>query len=93
MTKAEFVDKVVAGASKRMDIGKKAAGEVIDIVFAEVANAIRRDKRFSYPGFGTFNLRLRKARKGRNPQTGEEIKIKAGKAVSFKAAPDLKKKI
>jgi DNA-binding protein HU-beta len=76
-----------------VEISKKAAGDIIDMLFAEVANAVKKDRRFSYPGFGTFNVKTRKARKGRNPQTGEEIKIKAGKTVSFKAAPQLKKKL
>ena len=93
MTKAELVDKVVARVSKKVEISKKAAGDIIDVVFDEVANAVKKDRRFSYPGFGTFNVKARKARKGRNPQTGEEIKIKATKTVSFKAAPQLKKKL
>lgn len=93
MTKAELIDKVVAGVSKKVDISKKAATEVIDGLFVEVANAIRKDKRFSFPGFGTFSVKTRKARKGRNPRTGEEIKIKPSKTVSFKAAPQLKKKL
>lgn len=93
MTKAELIDKVVSGISKKVDISKKAAAEVIDTLFVEVANAIRKDKRFSFPGFGTFTVKARKARKGRNPRTGEEIKIKPSKAVSFKAAPQLKKKL
>ena len=52
--------------------------------------AIKKEKRFAYPSFGTFTVRTRKARKGRNPQTGEEIKIKASKTVGFKPAPTLK---
>lgn len=93
MTKAELIDKVVAGASRKVDISKKAAGDIIDLVFAEMGKAIKKDGRFSFPGFGTFNVKTRKARQGRNPQTGEPIKIKATKAVSFKAAPQLKKKL
>lgn len=93
MTKAALVDKVVSGVSKKVDISKKAAAEVIDTLFAEVANAIRKEKRFSFPGFGTFSVRSRKGRKGRNPRTGEEIRIKPSKTVAFKAAPQLKKKL
>ncbi|MBT5633626.1 MAG: HU family DNA-binding protein, partial [Nitrospina sp.] len=52
--------------------------------------AIKKEKRFAYPSFGTFTVRSRKARKGRNPRTGEEIKIKASKTVGFKPAPTLK---
>jgi len=58
-----------------------------------VAGAIRKNERFAYPGFGTFNVKKRKPRKGRNPRTGEVIKIKGSKTVSFKAAPQLKNKL
>jgi DNA-binding protein HU-beta len=93
MTKAELIDKVVAGVSKQVALSKKSAGEIIDLVFEEVAVAIRKDKRFAFPGFGTFNVRTRKPRKGRNPRTGEPIKIKGSRTVSFKAAPHLKSKL
>jgi DNA-binding protein HU-beta len=93
MTKAELIDKVAQQISKTADVSKKATGEIIDIAVAEVAKAIKKEKRFSYPGFGTFNVKSRKARKGRNPQTGEVISIKASKTVSFKPAPELKKKL
>ena len=52
--------------------------------------AIGKDKRFAYPGFGTFTVRKRKARTGRNPQTGDKIKIAASKTVAFKPAPKFK---
>ncbi len=91
MTKAELIDKVVAKASS--ELSKKAAGDIIDAVFDEIGAAIRKEKRFAYPGFGTFNVKARKPRKGRNPRTGEVIKIKASKTVSFKAAPQLKSKL
>jgi DNA-binding protein HU-beta len=93
MTKAELIDKVAQQIAKSADVSKKATGEIIDLAIAEVAKAIKKEKRFSYPGFGTFNVRTRKARKGRNPQTGEAISIKASKTVSFKPAPELKKKL
>ena len=93
MTKAELIDKVAQQVSKSADVSKKATGEIIDLAVAEIAKAIRKEKRFSYPGFGTFNVRTRKARKGRNPQTGAVLNIKASKTVSFKPAPELKKKL
>ena len=92
MTKAELVDQVVK-ASRGSNLSKKAAGEVIDNVFAIVSGAIKKDSRFSYPGFGTFSVKKRAARKGRNPRTGDEIRIKASKTVGFKPAPSLKKKL
>ena len=93
MTKAELIDKVAQQVSKSADVSKKATGEIIDLAVAEIAKAIKKEKRFSYPGFGTFNVRTRKARKGRNPQTGAVISIKASKTVSFRPAPELKKKL
>ena len=89
MTKAELVDQVVK-SSKGMNLSKKAAAEILDSVFDEVGKAIKKDTRFSYPGFGTFTVKRRAARKGRNPRTGAEIRIKASKTVGFKPAPGLK---
>ncbi|MFC1890266.1 HU family DNA-binding protein [Thermodesulfobacteriota bacterium] len=89
MTKAQLIEKV--GKALKSDLSKKQIGDIIDNGFSEMAKAIKKEKRFSYPGFGTFNVKRRKARKGRNPQTGETIKIKASKTVGFKPAPKLKK--
>ena len=88
MTKAELIEKL----HKNFDgeLTKRTIGELIDGVFENVSVSIKKEKRFSYPGFGTFVVRTRKARKGRNPQTGAEIKIKASKTVGFKPAPTLK---
>ena len=86
MTKAELVH-VVAGKG----MSKKAAAEMVDALFDTVAKSIKKEKRFSYPGFGTWTVRERKARMGRNPQTGAAIKIKASKTVGFKPSADLKK--
>ncbi|MBI4715638.1 MAG: HU family DNA-binding protein [Nitrospirae bacterium] len=89
MTKAEFVDSVQRGA-KGVDLSKKAMEEIIDCIFETASKAIRKDKRFVYPDFGTFTVRTRKARTGRNPRTGEALKIKASKTVGFKPAPKFK---
>ena len=62
----------------------------VDSLFATISKTIKKDGRFSYPGFGTWTVRQRKARMGRNPQTGAEIKIKASKTVGFKPAKELK---
>jgi DNA-binding protein HU-beta len=91
MTKAELVEKIYT--THHGQITKKLASDMVDAVFENVSGAIRKDKRFSYPGFGTFVVRARKARKGRNPQTGEAIKIKASKSVGFRVAKSLKDKL
>ena len=88
MTKAELVEKV---QSIRGDLSKKQVAEVMDVVFEHLAKAIKRDKRFSMPGFGTFTVKRRAGRVGRNPQTGAEIKIAPTRTVGFKPAPEFKK--
>ena len=82
MTKAELVEKLYAKWNG--EVTKKLVNELVDGVFENVALAVKKEHRFSYPGFGTFLVRNRKARKGRNPQTGETIQIKASKSVRFR---------
>lgn len=89
MTKDELITNVIKSC-KDSDLSKRLTGDILDAVFENISKAVKKEKRFSYPGFGTFTVRSRKARKGRNPQTGEEIKIKASKTVGFKPAPTLK---
>lgn len=92
MTKAQLIEAVLN--SKNMPrITKKATGEIVDAVFCNLAKAIRKDRRFVVPGFGTFSIRKRKARTGRNPRTMSEIKIPASKTVHFKPAPDFKQSL
>ena len=91
MTKAELIDKLNKKAGDA--VSKKLVGALVDEVFATMAVTIKKEKRFAYPGFGTFTVRSRKARKGRNPQTGEVIKIKASKTVGFKPSTALKGKL
>ena len=91
MTKADLIDALYEKFEG--DVTKKLVGELVDQVFDNVAATIKKEQRFSYPGFGTFVVRKRKARKGRNPQTGESIKIKASKSVGFKAARSFKEKL
>ena len=89
MTKDQLISAVIKEC-KNDDVSKRLTGDLLDAAFDAMGKAIKKEKRFAYPGFGTFTIRTRKARKGRNPQTGEEIKIKASKTVGFKPAPTLK---
>ncbi len=89
MTKSELIEAVIKSC-KNDELSKQLTTDMIDATFQAIAKTIKKEKRFAYPGFGTFTVRSRKARKGRNPQTGEEIKIKASKTVGFKPAPTLK---
>ena len=87
MTKGDLISAVAKAAK----LNKRAAGDAVDATFESLARAIKREKRFQVPGFGTFNVRSRKARTGRNPQTGAAINIKASRTVGFKPAPVLKR--
>ena len=87
MTKADLIDAVATSAK----LSKRAAADAVDATFVTLARSIKKEKRFQVPGFGTFSVRSRKARKGRNPQTGAVIKIRASRTVGFKPAPTLKK--
>jgi len=87
MTKAELVDKMAADAG----ISKVAAAASLKSFTEGVTKALKKkDGKVTLVGFGTFSKVRRKARKGRNPQTGEAIKIKASNAVKFKAGKKLK---
>ena len=86
MTKAELIEKMAKDAG----ITKAAAGKVLDSFTEGVTKALKKkDGKFTLVGFGSFTKVRRKARKGRNPQTGEAIKIKAHNAVKFKAGKKL----
>jgi DNA-binding protein HU-beta len=91
MTKAELVEAVHAEHGN--GLSRKAVGELIDNVFENIGKAVRKSGRFVYPSFGTFSLKKRKGRVGRNPQTGAELKIAPSKTVGFKPAPELKKSL
>lgn len=86
MTKAELIDYV----ADRTGGTKKLAGDAVQAVFDGLSQGLTENGRVNYPGFGTFNVRDRKARTGRNPQTGGTIEIPASKTVGFKPAPKLK---
>jgi nucleoid DNA-binding protein len=72
---------------------KKEAQEAVDCVFSSITKALKKGDTVTLVGFGTFKVTQRKARKGRNPQTGEEIKIKASKAAKFTPGKPLKEAV
>lgn len=86
MNKSELIDAVASAA----DISKTAAGRAIDSLTDAIGDALKNGDQVTLVGFGTFSVRDRAERKGRNPQTGEEITIKAAKIPSFKAGKGLK---
>jgi DNA-binding protein HU-beta len=87
MTKAEFIDKVYTSAGG--ELTKKQVAEIVDATFSAMGDAIKGG-RFAYPSFGTFTLKERAARTGRNPANGETIQIAASKSIGFKPATSLK---
>ena len=91
MTKAELIEKLYA--KHEGEVTKRLVGDLVDGLFDELTTTIKKTKRFAYPGFGTWSVRTRKARKGRNPQTGEVITIKQSKTVGFRPAKALKEKL
>ncbi|MEK7321815.1 MAG: HU family DNA-binding protein [Pseudomonadota bacterium] len=86
MNKSELIDAVAESA----DISKAAAGRAVDALVDSITKALQNNDQVTLVGFGTFSVRQREARDGRNPQTGETIKIKAAKIPAFKAGKGLK---
>jgi len=91
MTKAELIEAVHENSGE--GLSRRAVSELIESVFSEIGKSIRKQGRFVVPGFGTFSLKRRKGRIGRNPRTGAELKIAPSKTVGFKPAPELKKSL
>ncbi|BAB07075.1 HU family DNA-binding protein [Halalkalibacterium halodurans] len=86
MNKTELIHQV----AERTQMSKKDAGEVVNTVFDVIAESLAQGDSVQLIGFGNFEVRERAARKGRNPQTGEEIDIAATKTPAFKAGKQLK---
>jgi DNA-binding protein HU-beta len=86
VTKGSLVDAVASDAG----ISKKAAGDALNSVIDTITTNLKKGTKVAIPGFGTFQTRKRKARTGRNPRTGESIKIKAAKVPAFTAGKGLK---
>ena len=89
MTKADLVDVM----AKEADITKAAAALALDAYVDAVTKELKKGGRIGLVGFGTFSVAKRKAREGRNPQTGKAIKIPAKKVVKFKAGKELADKV
>jgi len=86
MNKSELTEAVASSA----DLSKASAAKVVDAVIESVTNSLKAGEQVAIAGFGTFLVRDRSARTGRNPRTGELMEIKASKVPSFKAGKALK---
>jgi DNA-binding protein HU-beta len=89
LNKAELIENIAAEAK----ISKADAKRALDAFVNSTTKALKKGERVALVGFGTFSITKRAARKGRNPQTGKEIKIAAKKVVKFKAGADLSNKV
>ena len=88
MNKADLVNEVATVVST-----KKEAQAAVDCVLTSIKNTLKKNKDVNLAGFGAFKVVKRKARKGRNPATGEAIKIKASNTVKFRAGKKLKETV
>lgn len=86
MNKSELIEAIAASA----DIPKAAAGRALDAMVDTVTSELKKEEQVVLVGFGTFSVKDRAARTGRNPQTGAEIQIAAAKVPSFKPGKALK---
>ncbi len=87
MTKAELIDAV------RGDLPRRFAADLVDAVFDGLKESLVNDGRFAYPGFGTFAVKTRAARKGKNPRTGATIDIPESRTVVFRPAAAFKEEL
>jgi len=82
--------ELVSAVAEKAEMTKKDAEKAINAVFASIEEALARGDKVQLVGFGTFEVRDREARKGRNPQTGQEIEIPATRVPAFKAGKALR---
>jgi len=89
MTKAELIEEV----SRVSDLTKKHSEIIVDTVFKSIINALHRGDKIELRGFGSFRIRQRESRKGRNPKTGGRVDVPAKKVPYFKPGKELKELI
>ena len=89
MNKSELVDSI----AKKSGLSKAQSTEALNAFIATIGEAMKANDTVSLVGFGTFSVKERQARTGRNPQTKEEIQIPASKVPSFKAGKNLKERL
>ncbi len=89
MTKAELIEEV----SRVSDLTKKHSEIIVDTVFKSIVNALHGGDKIELRGFGSFRIRQRESRKGRNPKTGENVDVPAKKVPYFKPGKELKELI
>lgn len=91
MTKAEFINAIAAAKDAPEGISKKDVQALVELTFDTLKATVKKEQKFAVAGFGTFTKKDRPARNGRNPRTGETIKIAASTTMAFKPSTELKK--
>lgn len=86
MTKADLVEKVATEA----EMTKKDAEQLVEIIFESIIDSLNKGEKIELRGFGSFRVRERNARQGRNPKTGASVKIPAKRVAYFKPGKELK---
>jgi len=89
MNKQDLIEVIV----KKTGLSKSKADETINTIFSAIGDALKKGDKAAFVGFGTYSVSKRKARTGRNPQTGAAIKIPAKKVIKFSAGAGLKAKV
>ncbi len=89
MNKAELVEEV----ANQTGLTKKASREAVDVVTSTITDCLARGEKVTLVGFGSFKVRKRKSRRGRNPQTGKEIQIPAKEVPKFQAGKNLREAV
>ncbi len=84
---------LISAVAKQAELSKKDAGLAVEAVFDAISEALEKGDKVQLIGFGTFDVSERAAREGRNPRTGETMKIAASKAPRFKAGKALKDRV
>jgi DNA-binding protein HU-beta len=91
MNKAELIETIQAALGN--DATKRAADEALEAVLSSIVSGVKKDKKVQIIGFGTFEVKERAKRSGRNPKTGEAMEIPASKSVGFKPSSSLKQSL
>jgi integration host factor subunit beta len=90
MTKAELVDKI---SEKKIDLTRKQVEVVVNTVLDGIKDALSRDDKVEIRGFGSFRIRHRRAKEGRNPKTGEAVAVPPKKVPFFKAGKEMREMV
>lgn len=89
MTKADLVETIY----EKVGLSKRESSQIVESIFEIIRRKLERGEKVKLSGFGNFVVRKKRVRRGRNPQTGEDIQISARKVLTFKSSPVLKKEL